>query len=208
MSGCSGPAVTPVCCHRCFLRLDDAFTLPVTTWAFDDGQLLGQEFSIIAPTWTAPLLRAHRRASLGAAGRHPWGWRRIQARRSTCLLLLAVQRRRVESLVLGALSSSPVHRALVLVLGTNIAVLLDCSSRLDSVAFLTFLLTYLLPRKYTRYMYNDDPLRQRRPHTRTSQVTKVTHTQTLLHSKAGRAGRIGLRGGRRRALTQWGRSRL
>ena len=103
MSGCSGPAVTPVCCHRCFLRLDDAFTLPVTTWAFDDGQLLGQEFSIIAPTWTAPLLRAHRRASLGAAGRHPWGWRRIQARRSTCLLLLAVQRRRVESLVLGAL---------------------------------------------------------------------------------------------------------
>ena len=102
----------------------------------------GQEFSIIAPTWTAPLLRAHRRASLGAAGRHPWGWRRIQARRSTCLLLLAVQRRRVESLVLGALSSSPVHRALVLVLGTNIAVLLDCSSRLDSVAFLTYLLTY------------------------------------------------------------------
>ena len=58
------------------------------------------------------------------------------------LLLLAVQRRRVESLVLGALSSSPVHRALVLVLGTNIAVLLDCSSRLDSVAFLPYLLTY------------------------------------------------------------------
>ena len=29
---------------------------------------------------------AHRRAGLGAAGRHPWGWRRIQARRSTCLL--------------------------------------------------------------------------------------------------------------------------
>ena len=56
------------------------------------------------------------------------------------------------------------------------------------------------PSKYTRYMYNDDPLRQRRPHTRTSQVTKVTHTQTLLHSKAGRAGRISLRGGRRRAL--------
>ena len=52
-----------------------------------------------------------------------------------------MQRRRVESLVLGALSSSPVHRALVLVLGTNIAVLLDCSSRLDSVAFLPYLLT-------------------------------------------------------------------
>ena len=142
MSGCSGPAVTPVCCHRCFLRLDDAFTLPVTTWAFDDGQLLGQEFSIIAPTWTAPLLRAHRRASLGAAGRHPWGWRRIQARRSTCLLLLAVQRRRVESLVLGALSSSPVHRALVLVLGTNIAVLLDCSKSSRQCS-LSYLLTYL-----------------------------------------------------------------
>ena len=74
------------------------------------------------------------------------GQRRCQeseARWSTCLLLLAVQRRRVESLVLGALSSSPVHRALVLVLGTNIAVLLDCSkSCLDSVAFLAYLLTY------------------------------------------------------------------
>ena len=69
--------------------------------------------------------------------------RYLSDRRSTCLLLLAVQRRRVESLVLGALSSSPVHRALVLVLGTNIAVLLDCPSRLDSVAFLPYLLTYL-----------------------------------------------------------------
>ena len=36
-------------------------------------------------------------------------------------------------------------------------------------------------------MYNDDPLWQRGPHTRTSQVTKVTHTHTLLHSKAGEA---------------------
>ena len=27
-------------------------------------------------------------------------------------------------------------------------------------------------------MYNDDPLWQRGPHTRTSQVTKVTHTHT------------------------------
>ena len=36
------------------------------------------------------------------------------------------RRVRVESLVLGALSSSPVHRALVLVSGTNIAVLLCC----------------------------------------------------------------------------------
>ena len=43
-------------------------------------------------------------------------------------------------------------------------------------------------------MYNDDPLWQRGPHTRTSQVTKVTHTQTLLHSETGGAGRIGLRG--------------
>ena len=31
----------------------------------------------------------------------------------------------------------------MLVLGTNIAVLLDCPSRLDSVAFLTYLLTLL-----------------------------------------------------------------
>ena len=64
------------------------------------------------------------------------------ARRSTCLLLLAVQRRRVESLVLGALSSSPVHRALVLVLGTNIAVLLDCSKSSRQCS-LPYLLTYL-----------------------------------------------------------------
>ena len=49
----------------------------------------------------------------------------------------------------GALSSSPVHRALVLVLGTNIAVLLDCPSRLDSVAFLTYLLTPLSERPTT-----------------------------------------------------------
>ena len=41
----------------------------------------------------------------------------LQAVGLTCVLLRAVQRRRVESLVLGALSSSPVHRALVLVLG-------------------------------------------------------------------------------------------
>ena len=41
--------------------------------------------------------------------------------------LRAMQRRRVESLVLGALSSSPVHRrSCVLVSGTNIAVLLCC----------------------------------------------------------------------------------
>ena len=57
-------------------------------------------------------------------------------------------------------------------------------------------------------MYNDDPLWQRGPHTRTSQVTKVTHTQTLLHSKAGRAGRIGRRGGRRRALVSAGSATL
>ena len=47
-----------------------------------------------------------------------------------------------ESLVLGALSSSPVHRALVLVLGTNIAVLLDCSksSRQCSLPYLLLLI--------------------------------------------------------------------
>ena len=66
----------------------------------------------------------------------------IQARRSTCLLLRALQRRRVESLVLGALSSSPVHRALVLVLGTSIAVLLDCSKSSRQCS-LSYLLTYL-----------------------------------------------------------------
>ena len=44
-------------------------------------------------------------------------------------------------MVLGALSSSPVHRALVLVLGTNIAVLLDCSKSSKQCS-LPYLLTY------------------------------------------------------------------
>ena len=41
---------------------------------------------------------------------------------------------------LGGVSSSPVHRAFVLVLGTNIAVLLDCSksSRQCSLSFFFF----------------------------------------------------------------------
>ena len=90
----------------------------------------------------APLTRTPPRQSWGR-GPSPQGWRRLQARRSTCLLLRALQRRRVESLVLGALSSSPVHRALVLVLGTNIAVLLDCSKSSRQCS-LPSLLTYLL----------------------------------------------------------------
>ena len=61
----------------------------------------------------------------------------------TCVLLRAVQRRRVESLVLGALSSSPVHRALVLVLGTNIAVLLDCSKSSRQCSLPYLLTTYV-----------------------------------------------------------------
>jgi hypothetical protein len=64
----------------------------------------------------APLTRTPPRRSWGRGPSLP-GWWRLQARRSTCLLLRALQRRRVESL--GALSSSPVHRALVLVLETN-----------------------------------------------------------------------------------------
>ena len=78
----------------------------------------------------APLTRTPPRQSWGRGPSHPRGWRRIQARWSTCLLLLAVQRRRVESLVLGALSSPPVHRALVLAV----------RSRLNSVTFITYLL--------------------------------------------------------------------
>ena len=68
--------------------------------------------------------------------------------RSTCLLLRALQRRRVESLVLGALSSSPVHRALVLVLGTNVAVLLGCSKSSRQYS-LSYLLTYLQTARLT-----------------------------------------------------------
>ena len=62
--------------------------------------------------------------------------------------------------------------------------------------------------KYTRYMYNDDPLRQpgphtrsytpkrwQKPHTRTHTLeSDKGHTHTLLHSKTGGAGWISLRG--------------
>jgi hypothetical protein len=57
----------------------------------------------------APLTRTPPRRSWGR-GPPPPGWRRIQARRSTCLPLRAVQRRRVESLVL-MLSRSRANRA-------------------------------------------------------------------------------------------------
>ena len=108
--------------------------------------------ALFSPWPRRQLLLHPRRAGLGAAGRHPWGWRRIQACRSTCLLLPAVQRRRVESLVLGAHSSSPVHRALVLALGTNIAVLLDCSKSSRQCS-LPSLLTYLLIYQHSNGCY-------------------------------------------------------
>ena len=79
----------------------------------------------------------------GGEGANSSGLAKRSDSRSTCLLLLAVQRRRVESLVLGALSSSPVHLALVLVLGTNIVVLLDCSKSSRQCSLPSFL-TYLL----------------------------------------------------------------
>ena len=41
-----------MCIHAGLLScaFADPSTLPATTWAFDDGQLPGQAFSIIAPT--------------------------------------------------------------------------------------------------------------------------------------------------------------
>ena len=111
----------------------------------------GQAFSIIAaprdinggpPSLSLRVLHAHRRAGLGAAGRHPREWRRIQARRLMCLLLVralcsADARRgsRVPGLR-GALShftsphSTPItgHRVLLCwCWEPNIAVLLGCS---------------------------------------------------------------------------------
>ena len=51
MSGGCGPVCMPVCCVlSCAFPFADPSTLPATTWAFDDGQLPGQAFSIIAPT--------------------------------------------------------------------------------------------------------------------------------------------------------------
>ena len=97
------------------------------------NKLLSQKKSYVA----APVLGPR-------AGRHLRGWRRIQARRLTCTLLLrAVQRRRVESLVLGALSPSPVHtvRSCVGVGDQHRAVLLGCSksSRQCDVYYLRYL---------------------------------------------------------------------
>ena len=60
----------------------------------------------------------------------------------------------------GALSSSPVHRALVLVLGTNIAVLLDCSksSRQCSLpSFLTYLCSLSLTTGRRRPSFRSPP---------------------------------------------------
>jgi hypothetical protein len=97
---------------------------------------------------TRSLRRHERRPSLTRTPPHqswgrgppPQGWRRIQARRSTCLLLRTVCSvdGSSPSCGLGGVSSSPVHRAFVLVLGTNIAVLLDCSksSRQCSLSYL------------------------------------------------------------------------
>ena len=125
----------------CLTRPGLLYGLWATTWA----RILDH----CADMNGAPLTRTPPRRSWGR-GPPPPGWRRIQARRSTCLLLRAVQRRRVESLVLGALSSSPVHRALVLVLGTNIAVLLDCSKSSRQCS-LPSLLTYLRRRRRRSY---------------------------------------------------------
>jgi len=100
----------------------------------------------------APLTRTPPRRSWGR-GPSPPGWRRLQSRRSTCLLLRALQRRRgrVESSrvpgLRGALSSSPVHRHTVLLCWywgpaySGIVRLFEVAS-IDSVAFLTYLLTY------------------------------------------------------------------
>ena len=66
------------------------------------GNYLGKNLDHCADMNGAPLTRTPPRQPWGR-GPSPQGWRRIQARRSTCLLLLAVQRRRVESLVLGAI---------------------------------------------------------------------------------------------------------
>ena len=77
-------------------------------------------------------------------------------------------------------------------------------------------------REYTRYMYNDDPLRQPGPHTRsyTPKRWQKPHTRThTLESDKGHThthsytrgpaepGGSAYGDGRRRVLTQWGRSR-
>ena len=127
-------------------------TLPATSWAFDDGQLLGQAFSIIhcADVNGAPLTYAHTAAPvLGPLAVTPG----VAATTGPSVDVSSTARvaapsRRVESLrglrEQGRFhfSSSPVHRALVLVLGTNIAVLLDCSKSSRQCSLPSFL-TYL-----------------------------------------------------------------
>ena len=93
-------------------RMASAFPNPADAWAATWARIR----DLCADVNGAPLVRTPPRRSWGR-GPSPLGVAaNLQARRSTCLLLPAVQRRRVESLVLGAHSSSPVHRALVLVL--------------------------------------------------------------------------------------------
>ena len=57
----------------------------------------------------APLTRAPPRQSWGRGPSPSWGWRRIQARRSTCLLLLAVQRRSGDQVINQGNPGKPTH---------------------------------------------------------------------------------------------------
>ena len=107
------------------------------------GESCKRSCSVAAPDWQVAVSRlrilAARRGLLarGAGGSPPSAAGVAVGHPRTCVQMHTVSnyvsstasyaaRRRVESLVLGALSSSPVHRTLVLVSGTNIAVLLCC----------------------------------------------------------------------------------
>ena len=117
-------------------RMASAFPNPADAWATTWARIL----DLCADVNGAPFVRTPPRQSWGR-GPSPQGWRRIQARRSTCLLLRTVQRRRAESLVLGAYHHRQYTVLLCWYLGTNIAVLLDCSKSSRQCS-LSYLLTY------------------------------------------------------------------
>ena len=119
-------------------------------------------------------------------------------------VLRSAAHRRAESRFWGVFIIA-VHRAFVLGLGARHRGIVDLSEGV--IRCVTVFACYSSSSSYTRYMYNDDPLRQPGPHTRsyTPKRWQKPHTRThtlesdkghthILHSKTGGAGWISLRG--------------
>ena len=163
MSGGCGPVCMPVCCVVRLRR-------PLHPTGYDVGFQRSW-----ATTWASildhcadmngvPLTRTPPRRSWGR-GPPPQGGGEFRpvGRRVFYTANCAASTGRVPGL-LGALSSSPVHRAFVLVLGTNITVLftvlLDCSKSSRAFLILTYLLSLLFTRKREVHPLGDQVIRE------------------------------------------------